>query len=95
MESAGSPVRSFLRLTECRSAVKARYVTSVVFYHSHALLSLRTALSFHAVSFGPDALYISGSLRRMVQIATEIHNAAPGSTRIREGVYGYILSTQT
>ena len=35
----------------------------------------RSALSFHAVSFGLDAH--STSLRRMVQIATEIHDAAP------------------
>ena len=32
-------------------------------------------LSFHAISFGPDAQ--AGSLRRMVQIATEIYDAAP------------------
>lgn len=39
------------------------------------LRSLRSALSFHAISFGPDAQ--TGSLRRMVQIATEIHDTAP------------------
>jgi hypothetical protein len=44
-------------------------------YHSHILQSLRSALSFHAVSFGSDAQ--SASLRRMVQIATEIHDTAP------------------
>ncbi len=40
-----------------------------------SLRSLRSVLSFHAISFGPDAQ--TGSLRRMVQIATEIHDAAP------------------
>ena len=39
------------------------------------LRSLRSVLSFHAISFGPDAQ--TGSLRRMVQIATEIYDAAP------------------
>ena len=39
------------------------------------LRSLRSALSFHAVSFGLDAQ--AGSLRRMVQIATEIYDSAP------------------
>lgn len=59
----------------CRSAVRAGYVASVIFYHSHILQSLRSALSFHAVSFGLDTL--STSLRRMVKIATKIHDAAP------------------
>ena len=36
---------------------------------------IRSALSFHAVSFGVQAQ--AGSLRRMVQIAMEVHDAAP------------------
>ncbi len=61
----------------CRSAVKAGYVSSVIFYQSHILQSLRSALSFHAVSFGLDTQ--STTLRHMVQIATEVRDAAlPG-----------------
>ena len=59
----------------CRSAVRAGYATSVILHHFRTLRPPRSALSFHAVSFGSEAQ--AGSLHRMVQIATEIHDAAP------------------
>lgn len=59
----------------CRSAVRAGYATPGILHYYLGLWPLRSALSFHAVSFSSDAQ--AGSLRRMVQIATEIHDAAP------------------
>ena len=55
----------------CRSAVRAGYTTS-----GYSVTSILTISQiFHAIPFGPDAQI--GGLRRMVQIATAIHDAAP------------------
>ena len=43
------------------------------FFERIAHGSVRKSLSFHAVSFGPEAYY----LRRMAQLALEIQNNAP------------------
>ena len=61
----------------CRSALNRGFVelflTSSSGPTDHA--NARRPLSFHAVSFGQDAL--SSSLRRMARIALEVQNNAP------------------
>jgi hypothetical protein len=61
----------------CNSAVRLGVGRSQ--YHhrcsTESCHSLRKGLSFHTVSFGPDAS--SHSLRRMAQIAEEVYRRAP------------------
>jgi len=64
-----SPVVVFLSDGECGIS------DEVVYDLCRSAVRAGSALSFHAVSFGTRAR--AGSLRRMVQIATEIHDAAP------------------
>ncbi|KAG1738825.1 uncharacterized protein EDB91DRAFT_1329291 [Suillus paluster] len=64
-----SPVMIFLSDGECHIA------DQTVQDLCHSAVRLGKALSFHAVSFGPDGS--STSLRRMTQIALGIQNNAP------------------
>ena len=59
----------------CRAAVRAGYIYPFSPLSTQTDEDTSSALSFHAVSFGVQAR--AGSLRRMVQIAMEIHDAAP------------------
>ena len=59
----------------CRSAVRAGYAYLIHVLDAQSHQNFRSSLSFHAVSFGMQTR--AGSLRRMVQIATEIHDTAP------------------
>lgn len=65
--------RDHVRLmsSRCQGGVCILHLT----LDTQANKDIRSALSFHAVSFGVQAQ--AGSLRRMVQIAMEVHDAAP------------------
>ena len=59
----------------CRSAVTAGYAYLIHVLDAQPQRKSRSGLSFHAVSFGIQARAMT--LRRMVQIATEIYDTAP------------------
>ena len=64
----------------CRSAVRLGFVSFFLFNSSFiAYFSQRKPLSFHSISFGPDAS--SSSLRRMADVALGFQNNASHNPR--------------